>query len=85
MNEIELAKVITKLKPDSEFSFQNADYSTIEWHKLEGEAPTIQEIQQVYANWKIDEEKEAKAKADAKAALLAKLGITEQEAALLLS
>ena len=80
-----LSEAIWKLKPNSEFTFQNDDYSTIEWIILEGEAPTQAEIDVAVEQVKADEIAEAEAKATAKAALLAQLGITEEQARLLLS
>jgi hypothetical protein len=39
-----LVKAIRQLKPNSEFSFVDEDYSTIEWFSLDGDAPTQSEI-----------------------------------------
>jgi len=81
----DLAKAIRLLKPNSEFSYQNDDYSTIKWNVLEGNAPTQAEIDAAIEQVKANEiAADAKAEAD-KAALLAKLGITADEAKLLLS
>ena len=80
-----LGTAIRKLKPSSEFSFTNNDYSTIKWDVLEGTAPTQAEIDEAIEQVKADEIAEAEAKATAKAALLAQLGITEEQAKLLLS
>jgi hypothetical protein len=80
-----LIEAIRKLKPNSEFVISNDDYATIEWHVLDGEAPTQKEIDAAIKEIKADEIAEAEAKATAKAALLTKLGITEKEASLLLS
>ena len=80
-----LVKAIFKLKPGSEFTFQNDDYSTIEWYVLEGEAPTQAEIDAAIEQIKADEIVQAEAKAAEKAALLDRLGITEDEAKLLLA
>ena len=60
------------------------DYSTIKWNVLEGEAPTQSEIDIAIEQVKADEITEAAAKAAAKAALLERLGITQEEANLLL-
>jgi hypothetical protein len=80
-----IVKAIKKLKPKAEFSFTDNDYSTIKWDVLEGEAPTQAEIDAAIETIKADEAA-AKAKAATdKAALLAKLGITADEARLLLS
>ena len=82
---IYIARAIRKLKPTAEFSFTDNDYSTIKWDVLEGTAPTQAEIDAAIEEVKADELNEAEAKATAKADLLAKLGITAEEAALLLS
>ena len=76
---------ILKLRPNSEFSYSNRDYSTIQWNVLEGDAPTKKEIDDAIKQIKSDELTEATNKAAAKAALLDRLGITEDEAKLLLS
>jgi hypothetical protein len=77
-------KAIQLLKPNSEFSFTNDDYSTIKWDKIEGDAPTQAEIDAAIKQVKADEiTATAKAVTD-KLALLAKLGITADEAKLLL-
>jgi hypothetical protein len=51
---IELTRAIYLLRPTAEFSFENNDYSTIQWDVLEGKAPTLTEvkaaIEQVKAN-----------------------------------
>ena len=80
-----LTKAIYKLKPTAEFSFTNNDYSTIKWDVLEGEAPTQAEIDTAIEQVKADEIVQAQAKATQKAALLAQLGITAEQAKLLLS
>jgi hypothetical protein len=80
-----LVKAIKKLKPSAEFSFIDNDYSTIKWDILEGEAPTQAEIDAAIEQVKADEIAEAEAKANQKAALLDRLGITEDEAKLLLA
>jgi hypothetical protein len=80
-----LVKAIKKLKPTAEFSFTDNDYSTIKWDVLEGEAPTQAEIDAAIEQVKADEAQAELDKATAKAALLERLGITEEEAKLLLA
>ncbi len=80
-----LAKAIKKLKPTAQFSIIDNDYSTVKWDVLEGKAPTQAEIDDAIEKIKADETAEAEAKAEAKAALLDRLGITADEAQLLLS
>jgi len=77
-----LSKAIKKLKPNSEYSFTEEDYSTIQWYKLEGKAPTQAEIDDAIEEVKANELTEAQAKADAKAAAQAKLaalGLTVED------
>jgi hypothetical protein len=80
-----LVKAIRKLRPNSEFSFENEDYSTIKWDVLEGTAPTQAEIDVAIEQVKAEEAQAEATKAATKAALLAQLGITEEQAKLLLS
>ena len=76
---------IRKLKPTAEFSFINNDYSSIKWDVLQGEAPTQAEIDAAIEQVKADEIQAEATKATDKAALLDRLGITADEAKLLLS
>lgn len=55
-----LVKAINKLKPEAEFVFTDNDYSTIEWHKLDGDAPTEKEIEIAIKEIKAEEIAEAK-------------------------
>jgi hypothetical protein len=80
-----LAEAIKKLKPTAQFTFVDNDYSTIRWDLLEGDAPTQSEIDKAIKDIKAQEIKDEKAKVEAKAELLARLGITAEEAQLLLS
>jgi hypothetical protein len=80
-----LVKAIKKLNPTAEFSFNDDDYSTIKWDVLDGDAPTKKQIDDAIKAIKVDEANEVKTNAAAKAALLDRLGITEDEAKLLLS
>jgi hypothetical protein len=80
----DLVKAIKKLKPTAEFSFIENDYSTIKWDILEGDAPTQSEIDNAIEQVEADEIAEAEAKARKRAELLDRLGITEEEARILL-
>ncbi len=80
-----LAAAIKKLKPTAQFSFSDNDYSTIKWDVLEGDAPTQAEIDKAIKDVKAQEIKDEKAKVEAKAELLVRLGITEEEVRLLLA
>jgi hypothetical protein len=85
MNTFELNKAIKLLRPTAQFSFTDNDYTTIKWDVLEGDAPTQAEIDAAIEQVKADEVAQAEAKAAQKAALLDRLGITEDEAKLLLA
>lgn len=68
-----LVDAIRLLKPNSEFVIRDNDYSTIEWHILEGEAPTQVEIDAAIKQVKADDAKAELDKAAKKAAAEAKL------------
>jgi hypothetical protein len=77
-----LARAIQYLRPNSEFSFTEDDYSTIQWYVLEGDAPTQKEVNDAIKVVKANDEAEAQAKATAKAAAegkLAALGLTTDD------
>ena len=77
------ANVLTMLCPNVEWVISGDDFDSIQW--IKGEAITKAQFEAGFAQydaWKA--EQEAKAETD-KAALLAKLGITADEAKLLLS
>jgi hypothetical protein len=80
----DLFKAIKFLQPEAEFSFSDNDYSTIQWDVLEGDAPTKADIDAAIVTIKAKEMSEKDEKAEAKAALLERLGITQDEAKLLL-
>ena len=76
-------EVLSMLCPNNEYVIYGDDFDSIQW--IKGEPITKAEFEAGFAKvdaWKA--EQEAKAAAD-KAALLAKLGITADEAKLLLS
>lgn len=73
---------IQKLRPSAEYSFNDADYASINWIKLEGSAPTLSEINAAIEKIKADEiaaeQDMAKAKLVAQAKLEA-LGLTTDD------
>jgi hypothetical protein len=79
-----LVEAIRKLKPKSQFTFTDDDYSSIQWIVLEGEAPTQAEIDVAIEEVKEEELQTLTDKESAKAALLERLGITAEEAKLLI-
>ena len=80
-----LVEAIRNLKPTSEFVITEADYSTIQWHILDGDAPTQAEVNAAIEQVKANDIADKETKANEKAALLARLNITAEEATLLLS
>jgi hypothetical protein len=80
-----ILKAIHKLRPNAEVIIYDNDYSTAVWHKIEGEPPTEAEVNSAMQQIEIEETQIKAEAAVAKAALLNKLGITEEEAKLLLS
>jgi hypothetical protein len=68
-----LVDAIRLLKPNSEFVIRDNDYSTIEWHILEGEAPSQAEIDEAIEQVKEDDAQVELDKAAKKAAAEAKL------------
>ena len=82
MNEQDLVKAIKHLKPAAEFSFQDADYSTIKWDVLEGDAPTLAELEiahQAVQQAEKQAEAQATAKRQAAIAKLEALGLDEDD------
>jgi hypothetical protein len=77
-----LAEAIWKLRPSAEFSFDEQDYSTVKFDKIEGNPPTQAEIDAAIEQIKADEvTAKAKAVADKAAAeaKLAALGLTADD------
>lgn len=79
-----LTMAIRSLRPNAEFAFQNNDYATINWIVLEGKAPTQAEIDAAIIKIQADETAEAEAQENAKQAILDRIGLTADEAKLLL-
>ena len=81
MKPEELEAAIRYLHPEAEFSFIEADFDSLKFDKIDGEAPTLEDITSALKEIKANEVARQKAKAD----LLDRLGITPEEAKLLLS
>jgi acyl-CoA reductase-like NAD-dependent aldehyde dehydrogenase len=79
-----LVKAIKKLKPSAEFSFTDDDYSTVKWDVLEGKAPTQAQIDVAIEQIKAEEAQAEATKAAQRQAILDRLGLTAEEAQLLL-
>ena len=80
-----LVMAIKSLRPTAEFSIIGGDYSTIKWDVLEGNAPTQKEIDAQIKLMDDAEQSKAEADAVAKQIILDRLGLTADEAKLLLS
>jgi hypothetical protein len=80
-----LVQAIRKLRPNAEFSFTDRDSSTIVWDKIEGNPPTDQEIAAAVIEVQNEMAQAETTRVAQKAALLERLGITQDEANLLLS
>ena len=79
-----LARALHSLCPGSEFTFQEQDYSTVEWIILEGNPPSQAQVTAEIARLKIQAASDkAQAQSD-RAAILERLGITADEAKLLI-
>lgn len=74
-----LVAAIQSLKPGSEFELSNDDYSTIQWHVIDGDTPTQKQIDDEIKSLKALEAQELATAEEQKAAILAKLGITADE------
>ena len=82
MRDLSLVKAIQKLRPTAEFTYTDNDYSTINWIKIEGNAPTQAEIDEAIKQVKAEEAQTEATKAQAKAAAegkLAALGLTTDD------
>ena len=78
MKAIEITRAIQRLRPNAEFSFTGDDYSTIKWDKLDGEAPSLLELEEANKQNKADQiqfEKNLAAKRAAAEAKLSALGL----------
>ncbi len=80
---IQITDAIQSLQPSSEFVITGDDYSSIIWHKLEGDAPTLAQLKAEMKRLTDLESSTESNKAAAKASALSKLaalGLTEDEA-----
>lgn len=82
---LDITNAIRSLCPNAEFSLWDEDYSTIIWHVLDGNAPSAKEVNDEAKRLAESAINDKAVKLAKKAELLAKLGITEDEARLLLS
>lgn len=80
-----LVKAIRSIRPNAEFAIHGADLDNIEWHVLEGEIPTKKEIEKAIVDLEAAEVIAEQEKIKAKNAILERIGLTAEEANLLLS
>jgi hypothetical protein len=85
LNNMETAQAISALTNGAEWTWTGDDYSDINWVKIDADIPTEVEIEAKIEATKLDAVNEATAKAESKSLLLDRLGITADEAKLLLS
>lgn len=79
-----IAKALLNLKPNAQWTLTGDDYADLVWLSA-GKAPTLAEIEAEIQTLPAKEAAAQAAKSAEKAALLAQLGITEDQAKLLLS
>lgn len=84
MNNREMAKAIKSLSPDAIWTLNGVDYENIIWEN-DAYKPTLAEIEAEIAALPAKEAAELEAKQAQKQAILDRLGLTEDEAKLLLS
>lgn len=85
MTSQEITDAIFYLVPGAQFSFQETDLSTLVWDSKDAKQPTEAEILAAIPVAAAAKQAEADAKIAAKSALFDRLGITEEEAQLLLA
>jgi hypothetical protein len=84
MTNLEIVKALISLKPNAEWTISGDNYEDLIWLS-NGNPPTLAEIEAEIALLPTKEAAAQAAKASEKAALLERLGITADEAVLLLS
>ena len=84
MTNEDIRLALESLMPEAKYSLAGDDYENIDWVS-DFDKPTIEQIEAEIKLLPKKKASELKAKETAKAALLTKLGITADEAALLLS
>lgn len=79
----QIIEALYSLAPNAKWNLIGDDYSQIEW--IEGNKPTLEQLEKEIELLPMKKAKLSEEMAEAKNALLARLGITEEEAKLLLS
>lgn len=84
MTNTEISEALLNLCPNKEWTLSGDNYADLVWLS-EGKAPTLAAVEAEIATLPAKKAQAAANKAAAKAALLTQLGITEDQAKLLLS
>ncbi len=82
MTHDQIIKAITSLRPNAEWTLVGDDYENINWISTDSTKPTLAQIQKEIDNPTISAE--VKAREAARQAILDRLGLTADEASLLL-
>lgn len=74
-----LVQAVREFLPDSEFSFENDDYSTIQFSKISGDAPSVKQIADKILELKKRDKDLIIQAEQKKKAILEKLNLSEEE------
>lgn len=85
MTNLDIIDAIRHLAPEAQFSFQETDLTTLVWDSVDIDRPTDEDILDAVPVVQAAKAALVAEEAAAKAALLERLGITADEARLLLS
>jgi two-component SAPR family response regulator len=85
MDNFMFCSAIAKLRPNKEYSVNGQDVTQIEWQDPKTKPITQEELDAAILEIQAERITEAETKATAKAALLKRMGLTADEAALLLA
>jgi len=81
---IDYTKILTEFYKDAEWSLDGDTYEGLTWLS-DTSKPSKKTLDDLWSQVEAKKQADKKSKADAKAAILDRLGITEEEAALLLA
>ena len=79
-----LAEAINLYNPSAQWTLLGNDYETLDWHSVDIAKPTKAELENLLLEVEAVKAQQEADNSTAKAALLARLGITAEEAVLLL-
>jgi hypothetical protein len=84
MDNFMFCSAVAKLRPNKEYSVNGQDVTAIEWQDPKTKPITQAELESAVLEIEAEIVQEAKTKATAKAALLKRMGLTADEATLLI-